>query len=64
MKLSELHRNQPMATIKQVWQNDEHHGKDVSRWYTSGMQSTKPYHWPTEIFHGQSEGWSEHQLVK
>jgi len=54
MKLTILHRNQPKATSKKVWQDDEHFG---------AVGKNKPYKWPRKMFKGQAEGWKEHQLT-
>jgi len=60
MKLKQLHRGQPIAKKKKVWDKDEHLGRFKSRWYNKSAK-TKPYNWSkTGTFHGQSEGYNDH----
>ena len=65
MRLAKLYRKQPMALSTRVWQPEGHSlGKPKKRWYNKAARDSKPYRWPAVSFHGQSEGWKEHQLVR
>lgn len=61
MKLKEIHRDQPLAIMKQVWNVDEHFGQKSDSWTNSNIKGIG-YKWSSGVFTGQSEGYNEHIL--
>ena len=59
MKLSTIHKSQPKARKKLVWDADEHQGREGP--HGTAAPDSKPYQWPRHIYNGAT-GHAEHIL--